>query len=123
VFCHAQLHLREVFGDARATRVFINFPDPWFKRAHRDRRMVDPVLIAGVAKLLQPGRELFVQTDVWEIALDAMSAIESDGQFCNRAGEWSFWREGNPYGVRSWREQNAEETGLPIWRLMFDRYA
>jgi tRNA (guanine-N7-)-methyltransferase len=123
VFCHAQLHLREVFGDARASRVFINFPDPWFKRAHRDRRMVDPVLIAGVAKLLQPGRELFVQTDVWEIALDAMSAIESDGQFSNRAGEWSFWREGNPYGVRSWREQNAEETGLPIWRLMFDRYA
>ncbi len=121
VFCHAQLHLPQVFGEAKAQRVFINFPDPWFKRAHRDRRMVDPVLIAGVAKLLQPGCELFVQTDVWEIALDAMAAIESDGHFTNRAGEWSFWREGNPYGVRSWREQNAEETDLEVWRLMFDR--
>jgi tRNA (guanine-N7-)-methyltransferase len=121
VFCQAQLHMREVFGAAQAQRVFINFPDPWFKRAHRNRRMVDPVLIAGVAKLLAPGAELFVQTDVWELAIDAMAACENDGHFANRAGEWSFWRAGNPYGVRSWREQNAEDTGLAIWRIMYDR--
>ena len=121
VFCQAQLHLREVFGAARAQRVFINFPDPWFKRAHRNRRMVDPVLIAGVAGLLALAGELFVQTDVWELALDAMAAIESEGRFANRAGEWTFWRAGNPYGVRSWREQNAEDTDLPIWRMLYDR--
>jgi tRNA (guanine-N7-)-methyltransferase len=121
VFCQAQLHMRDVFGAAQAQRVFINFPDPWFKRAHRNRRMVDPVLIAAVAKLLAPGAELFVQTDVWELALDAMAACETDGHFANRAGEWSFWRAGNPYGVRSWREQNAEDTGLAIWRIMYDR--
>jgi tRNA (guanine-N7-)-methyltransferase len=121
VFCQAQLHLPIVFGTAKARRVFINFPDPWFKRAHRNRRMVDPVLIAGVAQLMASGSELFVQTDVWELAIDALSAIESDGHFVNRAGEWSFWKEGNPYGVRSWREQNAEETGLPIWRLLYER--
>ena len=121
VFCQAQLHLHAVFGTARARRVFINFPDPWFMRAHRNRRMVDPVLIAGVAELAAPGAELFVQTDVWELAIDALSAIESDGRFANRAGEWTFWKTGNPYGVRSWREQNAEDTGLPIWRLLYDR--
>lgn len=121
VFCQAQLHLPAVFGAAKAQRVFINFPDPWFKRAHRNRRMVDPVLIAAVAQLTAPGAELFVQTDVWELAIDALSAIENDGHFANRAGEWTFWKEGNPYGVRSWREQNAEETGLPIWRLLYDR--
>ena len=121
VFCHAQLHLPEVFAEAKAARVFINFPDPWFKRAHRNRRMVDAVLIAGVEKLLAANGELFVQTDVWELAIDAMAACENDGHFANRAGEWTFWRAGNPYGVRSWREQNAEDTGLPIWRIMYDR--
>jgi tRNA (guanine-N7-)-methyltransferase len=123
VFCQAQLHLPLVFGAAKAQRVFINFPDPWFKRAHKNRRMVDPVLIAGVAELMAPGGELFVQTDVWELAIDALSAIESDEHFANRAGEWTFWKTGNPYGVRSWREQNAEDTGLPIWRLLYDRIA
>ena len=121
VFCQAQLHMAEVFGAVKASRVYINFPDPWFKRAHRARRMVDAALIAGVADVALPGAELFVQSDVWDIALDAMSAIEADGRFANAAGEWSFWRAGNPYGVRSWREQNAEETGLPIWRMLFRR--
>lgn len=121
VFCQAQLHIAEIFGDAKASRIYINFPDPWFKRAHRERRMVDPTLIAALARLARAGAELFVQSDVWEIALDAMSAIESDGRFDNVAGEWTFWKRGNPYGVRSWREQNAEQTGLPIWRIWYRR--
>jgi tRNA (guanine-N7-)-methyltransferase len=121
VFCQAQLHLPAVFGARTLDRVFINFPDPWFKRKHHTRRMVDPVLIDAVARATAPGAEVFVQSDVWEIALDAMSTFERDERFANAAGEWTFWRAGNPYGVRSWREQNAEETGLPIWRLMYTR--
>jgi tRNA (guanine-N7-)-methyltransferase len=122
VFCQAQLHMDEIFGEVKATRVFVNFPDPWFKRKHRLRRMVDPTLIAAIARITEPGAELFVQSDVWEIALDAMAAIEADPHFANAGGgEWTFWRRGNPYGVRSWREQNAEETGLAIWRIMYTR--
>ncbi len=122
VFCQAQLHLREVFAPATVDRIYINFPDPWFKRRHAERRMVDAELIAGCAVIARPGAELMFQTDVWELALEAMAAIEAhDDQFANRAGPWSFWRGGNPYGVRSWREQNAEDTGLPIWRLLFTR--
>lgn len=122
VFCQAQLHLRHVFEGRAVDRVFVNFPDPWFKRKHHDRRMVDDVLVDGIAAVLRPGGDLFVQSDVWDIALDAMSAVECDGRFANQAGEWSFWRTGNPYGVRSWREQNAEETGLSIWRILYRRY-
>lgn len=119
VFCQAQLHLDAIFEAGRVARVFVNFPDPWFKKKHHERRMIDEALAAGIARAARPGAEIFVQSDVWEIALDAMSVFESDGRFINAAGEWTFWRAGNPYGVRSWREQNAEETGLPIWRIMY----
>lgn len=121
VFCQAQLHLTEIFPGGSIDRVYINFPDPWFKRRHQKRRMVDPMLADAIAHVARPGADVFVQTDVWAIALDAMSAFERDGRFMNAAGEWSFWRDGNPYGVRSWREQNAEEQGLPIWRIMYRR--
>lgn len=121
VFCQAQLHMKELFAEGSIERVYVNFPDPWFKRAHRDRRMVDDVLCEQIAHVLRPGAELFVQTDVWDIALDAMSTFDADDRFENQAGEWTFWKRGNPYGVRSWREQNAEETGLPIWRIMYRR--
>ncbi len=123
VFCHAQLHMTELFPHGSIGRVFVNFPDPWFKRKHQNRRMVDAVLADAIAETTRAGAEIFVQTDVWEIALDALRAFESDERFANVAGEWTFWREGNPYGVRSWREQNAEETNLPIWRIRYVRVA
>ena len=119
VFCHAQLHMRKIFAPRVASRVYVNFPDPWFKRRHHVRRMVDAVLASQIDYALAPDGELFVQTDVWDIAVDALSAFEP--LFVNQAGEWTFWKQPNPYGVRSWREQNAEETGLPIWRLLYRR--
>jgi tRNA (guanine-N7-)-methyltransferase len=119
IACHAQLHLTEIFASSSVDRVYINFPDPWFKRRHHDRRMVDTVLARATLDVLVPGGEIFIQTDVWAIALDALAAFEPLESLTNRAGEWSFWRGGNPYGVRSWREQHAEETGLPIWRLWY----
>jgi tRNA (guanine-N7-)-methyltransferase len=121
VFCQAQLHMTEIFPAGSVERVYVNFPDPWFKRRHHDRRMVDEALAAGIAMVARSGAEIFVQSDVWDIALDAMATFERDDRFTNLAGEWTFWREGNPYGVRSWREQNAEQTGLPIWRIRYRR--
>jgi tRNA (guanine-N7-)-methyltransferase len=121
VFCQAQLHMTEIFAPAAVDCVYINFPDPWFKRRHHDRRMVDAVLATGIATVARPGADVFVQSDVWDIALDAMATFERDERFVNLAGDWTFWRAGNPYGVRSWREQNAEDTGLPIWRILYRR--
>jgi len=123
VFCQAQLHMPIVFPPGSVDRVYVNFPDPWFKRKHQDRRMVDEALANGIAVAARSGADVFVQTDVWELAIEAMSTFDGDRRerFVNLAGEWSFWKEGNPYGVRSWREQNAEETGLPIWRMLYRR--
>ena len=121
VFCQAQLHRAEILPAGAVDRVYINFPDPWFKRRHHDRRMVDAALADGIAHVARPDADVFVQSDVWDIALDAMTTFERDDRFANRAGEWSFWHAGNPFGVRSWREQNAEETGLPIWRIRYRR--
>jgi tRNA (guanine-N7-)-methyltransferase len=121
VFCQAQLHIEEIFPAGSVDRVYINFPDPWFKRAHHARRMVDAKLVEQVAHALRGGGDVFVQSDVWDIALDALTVFELDPRFENQAGEWTFWKAGNPYGVRSWREQNAEATGLPIWRLRYTR--
>ncbi len=121
VFCQAQLHMRELFPAGSVDRVYLNFPDPWFKRKHHDRRMIDDTLAAGIAHAARAGADVFVQSDVWAIALDAMSTFERDERFANAAGDWTFWRAGNPYGVRSWREQHAEEHGLPIWRILYRR--
>ena len=83
VFCQAQLHTSEIFPAGSVERVYVNFPDPWFKRKHHDRRMVDGSLADGIAHALRPGGDLFVQSDVWDIALDAMATFDPDGRFDN----------------------------------------
>jgi tRNA (guanine-N7-)-methyltransferase len=120
VFCNANHHLRQMFGPRSVQRVYVNFPDPWFKRRHRKRRMLDTELARDIHGILAPGGEVFFQSDVWDVALDAMETFERlDDLYENRAGAWSFWRQGNPYGVRSWREMHCEEEGLPVWRLWY----
>jgi len=103
-------------------RVFVNFPDPWFKRRHRKRRLMDEELARDIHRVLEPDGELLFQSDVWDIALDAMGVLDAlDHLFVNAAGPWSFWRAPNPYAARSWREQHCEEASLPIWRLLYQK--
>lgn len=121
VLAHANLDLDRLFPDERLARVFINFPDPWFKRRHRKRRVVTPELVEALHRKLRPGGELFFQSDVWDLALDAMSVIEAAPElFENVAGPWSFLRE-NPYGAKSLREVRCEERAMRIWRILYRR--
>jgi tRNA (guanine-N7-)-methyltransferase len=123
IFCHAGHHLAGLFPPGSVRVAYLNFPDPWFKRRHHERRMIDRELADALALVLAPGGEILVQSDVWDIALDAMEVLEArDEHFANLAGEWTFWRGGHPFGARSWREENAEATGLPIWRIRYRRH-
>ncbi len=122
LFCHANHHLREVLPAGRVSRVYLNFPDPWFKKRHHKRRMIDEGLAADLAWMMEPGGELFVQTDVWDIALDALEVFErAEDEFANESGPWSFWKGDNPYGARSAREVYCQAKGRPIWRLLYRR--
>jgi tRNA (guanine-N7-)-methyltransferase len=124
VFAHANRHLAELFPPASVDRAYLNFPDPWFKRRHRKRRMIDDALARGLARILAPNGVVMVQTDVWGIALDAIEVFErAHADFENNAGPWSFWKAGNPFGARSLRERYCEEDGIKVWRLVYRRRA
>jgi tRNA (guanine-N7-)-methyltransferase len=118
---HVNVDLDDLFDDLQLARVYLNFPDPWFKRRHHKRRVVTPELAATLHRKLRPGGELFFQSDVFDLALDAMSVLEAQSErFVNFDGAWSFARR-NPYGARSLREVRCEERGLRIWRMRYQR--
>jgi tRNA (guanine-N7-)-methyltransferase len=119
LYSHANLDWPHLFPAGALARVFVNFPDPWFKRRHRKRRVVDAPLACALARSLRPGGELFFQSDVWSVALDALAVLEAEPLFENQAGPWSFWKAGNPYGVRSRREEGCAEEGAPVWRMLY----
>ena len=121
VFSNINVDLPALVPDASLTRVFINFPDPWFKRKHRRRRLMNEELVEVLHRKLRHGGEIFFQSDVFDLALDAMAVLEdASDRFANVDGPWSF-APANVYGARSLREVRCEDRGLRIWRMCYRR--
>jgi tRNA (guanine-N7-)-methyltransferase len=110
-------------GPAASVRaVFLHFPDPWWKKRHQKRLVVGEELVEHVARLLEDGGELFVQTDVEERALAYEARVEKSAAL-EPAGDapGSARTAENPYGARSNREARAITDGLPVHRLRYRR--
>lgn len=124
------LHNVRVFGaDARDVlarlspaasfaRVFMHFPDPWWKKRHAKRRLNGQAMFDPIARLLAPNGELFIQTDVEDRAQGFVSDVREHGGF-ELPGD-GYVAE-NPYNARSNREKRAITDGLPIYRIMARR--
>lgn len=120
VWVHASLHLSKIMPKHSVRHCYLNFPDPWFKRKHQDRRMINEQLLRQLHPVMEKDGDVLMQSDVFDVALDAMSVFEGcDDIYENMVSPWTFWKEGNPFEVRSWREMNAEDTGLSIWRTRY----
>jgi tRNA (guanine-N7-)-methyltransferase len=102
--------------DGVLKRVFVHFPDPWWKKRHAKRRLLDPVLLSELARLLVSGGELFVQTDVRERAASIVELLRSRVDFRLTGDDGLI--AANPYGARSNRERRVEADGLPVYRIL-----
>jgi tRNA (guanine-N7-)-methyltransferase len=120
----ARVALPRLQPGGRVRAVFLHFPDPWWKKRHEKRLVLGEGVQDQIERLLMPGGELFVQTDVehrseqYRTFLDAREALEPKGDLPGdpRLAE-------NPYGARSPREKRAIVDGLPIYRLRYAKRA
>jgi tRNA (guanine-N7-)-methyltransferase len=107
-----------LFQPGRVRRFYVNFPDPWFKRRHHNRRWLTRESLAHLITALERNGELFFQSDVWELALEALALFEENDLLENVCGPWTFLRV-NPFGSRTEREDACIAGALPIWRLLY----
>lgn len=106
------------------SRVFIHFPDPWWKKRHQKRRLAQVDVMVELARALSAQGELFVQTDVWETAQAYRQAIEGLSEFQpDGDSPGSPLVSENPYGARSPRERRVMADGMPVTRLRYRRRA
>jgi tRNA (guanine-N7-)-methyltransferase len=108
--------------DGSVRRVYLHFPDPWWKKRHQKRLVMRDAFLAQVARLLEPGGELFIQTDVQERAAEYAHMVELDPRFVP-AGDapGSAALVDHPYVARSPRERRAIADGLPVFRMRWQR--
>lgn len=118
VFCNAMLWLGTLIKeipDGLLQTVTIQFPDPWFKRKHAKRRMVNKELVETVSEKLTVGGRIFVQTDI-EFLADEMFGLFQAGEILTE-----IVVQENPFPGKTEREQAVEDKGLPVYRALFQK--
>ena len=77
---------------ASIARAFILFPDPWPKRKHQKRRLINEVLLAELARVMKAGAELRIGTDIADYARTILMAFQQTGAFTWSARGPDDWR-------------------------------
>ena len=112
----AKLLAPRCFRPAQLDALHVQFPDPWWKRRHHKRRMVDLELAALARSLLREGGEVDFRTDVPAYAQEAVRSWEAAG-FANLDGEGALSTAAPE--VLSTRERRYAVTGQPVFRARF----
>lgn len=120
-YCHDAVEvLKHEVEDATLDEVRIYFPDPWHKKRHNKRRLVQPEFVALLARKLKLGGLLHLATDWEDYANQILEACEAEPLLHNRLGA------GVTAERPQWRRQTHFETrglklGHGVWDLLYDR--
>ncbi len=110
--------LFDVLPPASIAKAFLNYPDPWPKARHHRRRFVTPDYLAGLARVLQPGAEFRVATDIPDYVRQTLEEVPQAGFTLLDQGDqpWTDW-------LSTRYEQKALREGRPPHYLTFQRTA
>jgi len=67
--------------DASLEKVFYLYPDPWFKKKHFKRRAFNEALLSEIRRVLKPGGELYLASDVKEVHDYHIAVLKSTNLF------------------------------------------
>lgn len=121
VFCEDAIEvLAHNIADSSLDGVQLFFPDPWHKKKHNKRRIVQPAFAQTIRGKLKIGGYFHMATD-WEPyaqqMLEVMSAAEG---FTNQAGAGNYAPKPD-YRPNTKFEKRGERLGHGVWDLVFIR--
>ncbi|RYZ34495.1 MAG: tRNA (guanine-N7)-methyltransferase [Myxococcaceae bacterium] len=94
--------------------IHLQFPDPWWKRSHAKRAVVQPDFAKLMLGLLKPGGRFDMRTDVQDRGVAMLRILEEAG-FHNPLGTGVF-HPYDPEEVPSTRERRYLASGEPVYR-------
>jgi tRNA (guanine-N7-)-methyltransferase len=121
VYCDDAVEvLRECIPDSSLDRVQIYFPDPWHKKKHNKRRLIQPNFIDNLYPKLKAGGVIHLATD-WEHYAEQMMEVMSAAQgFDNQADDYCFSDRPSYRPVTKF-EKRGERLGHGVWDLLFKK--
>lgn len=117
-FCNASFSLDKLIENLPENLlqiVTIQFADPWFKKKHAKRRMVNKELVETVVSHLTDSGRIFVQTDIEFLAEEIFEFFRA------KENLREILIEENPFAIKTEREMAVEEKSLPVYRRIFEK--
>jgi len=112
--------LARCLPEASLDRVLLFFPDPWPKKRHHKRRIVQRDVVEQLARTLRPGGLLHLATDWEHYALHMLEVMGGTASFRNRAGPGNAAPRPDYRPVTKF-EQRGRRLGHGVWDLLFER--
>lgn len=107
--------------EASLDRVFILFPDPWPKRKHHKRRLINRELLASLARAMKRGAELRIGTDIPDYARTILMAFQASPEFTWTASGPEDWQRRPADWPQTRYEQKAVREDRRSCYLLFLR--
>ncbi|MEM8661341.1 MAG: tRNA (guanosine(46)-N7)-methyltransferase TrmB [Pseudomonadota bacterium] len=121
VYCHDAVDiLRDCISDGVLDGIQIFFPDPWHKKKHHKRRLVQPELVAQLAQKLKQKGTIHLATDWEHYAHQMMAVMSAERTLFNSYGSGEFAPQGGGRPVTKF-ERRGERLGHDVWDLVFER--
>ena len=100
--------------------ISFNFPDPWFKKKHHKRRVIQPEFINILSNLLRKGTLIFIKTDVKDL-FDYMDCPISSNFYFKTIDkkDFNFSESFNPNKVKTNREKYVIVNQLDIYEKIY----
>ncbi len=112
--------LQHCIPDASLDRVQLFFPDPWHKKRHHKRRIVQPEFVELLRRKLKVGGQFHMATD-WENYAEHMLEVMSAAPgYRNLAGEQQYMPRPE-YRPLTKFEKRGQRLGHGVWDLVFER--
>jgi len=100
--------------------ISFNFPDPWFKKRHHKRRVIQPELINIFSSSLQKGSLIFIKTDVKDLFDHMNRTILNNFNFkIIGLEDFNYSKSFNPNKVKTNRENNVIINQLAIFERIY----
>ena len=117
----AALVLRDFVVHGSVAAVHVYFPDPWWKKRHRKRRVFTPEFAADAARVLAPGGRLLVASDVEEYFNLMTAILRAMPAFAERPEEAERAAPQTEAGYATNFERKALAGGGAVWRGVYER--
>ncbi len=108
--------LKHMIAPATLNGVHIFFPDPWHKKKHHKRRLIQPELVALLCEKIKPGGYLHAATDWQEYAEHILAVLAAEPKLANTAADYAPKPDYRPLTKF---EQRGIKLGHGVWDIVF----